>query len=85
MFAAWTGPHASTFRLSNSEAVRHFEGEDCLYGNTKQVSFAENGSVLVVGSDHGIIEVFEVTSGKCIQRLAFPCTAAVQYVAVSHD
>lgn len=63
--------------------VRTFEGEDSLYGNTKQVSFAENGSILVVGSDHGIVEVFEVASGICTQRLTFPRTAAVQYVAVS--
>lgn len=83
LFAAWIGPHASTFKLSNSEAVRTFEGEDSLYGNTKQVSFAENGSILVVGSDHGVVEVFEVGSGNCVQRLAFPRTAAVQYVAVS--
>lgn len=38
LFAAWIGPYASTFKLSNSEAVRNFEGEDSLYGNTKQVS-----------------------------------------------
>lgn len=84
LFAAWIGHHAATFRLSNSELVRTFEGEDSLYGNTKQVSFAENGSILVVGSDHGIVEVFEVASGTCAQRLTFPRTAAVQYVAVGH-
>lgn len=85
LFAAWIGPHASCFRLSNSEAVRSFEGEDSLYGNTKQVSFAENGSTLVVGSDHGIVEVFEIATGRCIQRLKFHRTAAVQYIAVSID
>ncbi|THU96430.1 WD40 repeat-like protein [Dendrothele bispora CBS 962.96] len=82
LFAAWTGQRAEIFKLSNSEQVRAFQGEVALVGNTKQVAFAEEGSKLVVGSDHGFAEVFVVQSGECIQRLHYPRKALVQYVGI---
>ncbi|KAK7442552.1 hypothetical protein VKT23_016150 [Stygiomarasmius scandens] len=78
-FVAWTGSRAELYRLSNSEYVKAFQGEVALVGNTKQVSFAEDGSRLVVGTDHGFVEVFSTESAKIIQHLEYPRKSLVQY------
>ncbi|KAK7459475.1 hypothetical protein VKT23_009458 [Stygiomarasmius scandens] len=80
-FVAWTSRCAELYRLSNSEYVKALQGEVPLIGNTKQLSFAEDGSRLVVGTDHGFVEVFSVETGKIIQRLEYPRKSLVQYVA----
>ncbi|KAK7435878.1 hypothetical protein VKT23_019409 [Stygiomarasmius scandens] len=52
LFIAWTGQHAHAYRLTTSEHLRKFEGQTIsLSSNPKQVSFAEQGTVVVVGSD----------------------------------
>ncbi|KAK7433591.1 hypothetical protein VKT23_020695 [Stygiomarasmius scandens] len=81
LFAAWTGQRAQLFKLSSLEHFKTFLGEVSLVGNTKQVAFAEDGSVLVVGTDHGFAEVFSVESTDCIQHLNYPRKALVQYIA----
>ncbi|KAK7443830.1 hypothetical protein VKT23_015611 [Stygiomarasmius scandens] len=81
LFAAWTGQRAQLFKLSSLEHFRTFLGEVSLVGNTKQVAFAEDGSVLVVGTDHGFAEVFSIESTDCIQHLNYPQKALVQYIA----
>ncbi|THV01604.1 WD40 repeat-like protein, partial [Dendrothele bispora CBS 962.96] len=81
MFAAWAGQRAELFKLSNSEHFKTFQGEVCLVGNTKQVVFAEDGSFLVAGTDHGFAEIFSVQSALCVQHLNYPRKALVQYVA----
>ncbi|KAK7448412.1 hypothetical protein VKT23_013676 [Stygiomarasmius scandens] len=80
-FVAWTGHRAELYRLSNSEFVRAFQGEVSLVGNTKQVSFAEDGSRLMVGTDHGFVEVYSVESGEILQRLEYPRKSLIQYLA----
>ncbi|THV01478.1 hypothetical protein K435DRAFT_655258 [Dendrothele bispora CBS 962.96] len=79
-FAAWTGQRAEVFKLSNSEYVKTFENEVSLVGNTKQVIFGEDGTRLMVGTDHGLVEVFGVESGQLLQRLPYHRKALVQYV-----
>ncbi|KAK7452211.1 hypothetical protein VKT23_012316 [Stygiomarasmius scandens] len=81
LFAAWTGQRAQLFKLSSLEHFKTFLGEVSLVGNTKQVVFAEDGSILVVGTDHGFAEVFSVDSSDCIQHLHYPRKALVQYIA----
>ncbi|KAK7442264.1 hypothetical protein VKT23_016235 [Stygiomarasmius scandens] len=81
LFAAWTGQRVQLFKLSSLEYYKTFSGEVSLVGNTKQVVFAEDGSILVVGTDHGFAEVFSVESTDCIQHLNYPRKALVQYVA----
>ncbi|KAK7457780.1 hypothetical protein VKT23_010119 [Stygiomarasmius scandens] len=81
VFVAWTGQRAEMYRLGNSEYVKAFQGEAPLVGNTKQVSFAEDGSRLIVGTDHGFVEVYSVDSGEIIQRLEYPRKSLVQYIA----
>ncbi|KAK7441161.1 hypothetical protein VKT23_016642 [Stygiomarasmius scandens] len=81
VFVAWTGQRAEMFRLGNSEHVKAFQGEAPLVGNTKQVLFAEDGSRLIVGTDHGFAEVYSVESGEIVQRLEYPRKSLVQYVA----
>ncbi|KAF5359928.1 hypothetical protein D9758_014002 [Tetrapyrgos nigripes] len=80
-FAAWIGPNAAMFKLSNSEFVREFKGDEMLFPNAKEVAFAEEGSLLVVGSDHGPVQIFSVLSGQRLQHLTFPRTATLQYVS----
>ncbi|THV00404.1 hypothetical protein K435DRAFT_657160 [Dendrothele bispora CBS 962.96] len=80
-FAAWTGQRVELYQLSNSQYVKAFHCEASLVGNTKQVSFAEDGSRLVVGTDHGFVDVFSVVSGNIVQRLEYPRKSLVQYLA----
>ncbi|KAF5359902.1 hypothetical protein D9758_013992 [Tetrapyrgos nigripes] len=81
LFGAWIGGNAALFKLSNSEFVRDFKGVDTLYDNAKEVAFAEEGSLIVVGSDHGPVQIFSVSSGQLLQQLEFHHLAALQYVA----
>jgi hypothetical protein len=48
----------------------------------KQVAFSEGGCLLVGGSDHGIVYVYETSSRKCITKLRHH-GIMVQTVAVS--
>ena len=85
MFITWTGQHAEAFRLSTSEHLRTFEGEVSLMAHPKQVSFAEDNSVLVVGTDHACVDVFDVAMGQKVQSLLYSRKSLVHYVAVSHQ
>ncbi|KAF5342783.1 hypothetical protein D9758_017129 [Tetrapyrgos nigripes] len=79
LFAAWIGPNAAMFKLSNSEFVREFKGDEMLFPNAKEVAFAEEGSLLVVGSDHGPVQIFSVLSG---QRASTPHVPSYRRVAI---
>ncbi|THU99066.1 WD40 repeat-like protein [Dendrothele bispora CBS 962.96] len=81
LFASWTGQQAQVFRLTNSEFVGTFQGEISLCRDAKQIAFAEEGTRLVVGTDHGLVEVFEVQSGQRVQTLGYPRKSLVHTVA----
>lgn len=49
----------------------------------KQVVFANNGALVVGGSDHGLVYVFDRTTGDVLGRLRHAKSGLVQTVTVS--
>ncbi|KAF5343190.1 hypothetical protein D9758_016920 [Tetrapyrgos nigripes] len=85
IFAAWTGKHAATYRLSDAEHLTTFHNEGSYIGNAKQVAFTEEAHSLVVGTNYAMAEVFSLASGKHVQSLPYPSKSLVHYVAVLLD
>ncbi|KAK7434821.1 hypothetical protein VKT23_020008 [Stygiomarasmius scandens] len=82
LFVAWTGQHAHSYRLSTAAHICKFEGNAVsLFPSQKQVLLAEDGAVVIVGTDVSSAEVFQVDSGQLIQTLPYPRTSVVHYIA----
>lgn len=71
------------FRLDTIEHIRTFSGPEPVVLFPKVVTFAEDGTVLIAGTDKGRAVVFDVTSGAKIQHLKYNKGGLVQPVAVS--
>lgn len=80
---ACTGKDFEMFRLENIEHVQTFSGELPIVLFPKVATYAEDGSVLVVGTDRGHASIFNVSDGDKIQDLPYTTTGLVQSVAVS--
>ncbi|KAJ3870466.1 WD40-repeat-containing domain protein, partial [Lentinula edodes] len=80
-FVACTGKDFEMFRLDNIEHMQTFSGETPVVLFPKVATFAEDGSVLVVGTDCGRASIFSVSGGGKIQDLPYTTTGLVQSVA----
>ncbi|GAW04651.1 hypothetical protein LENED_006456 [Lentinula edodes] len=80
-FVACTGKDFEMFRLENIEHVQTFSGELPIVLFPKVATYAEDGSVLVVGTDRGHASIFNVSDGDKIQDLPYTTTGLVQSVA----
>jgi outer membrane protein assembly factor BamB len=70
-------------KLNDGTYLRNFPtGEPNQYVN-KQVVFAEDSKVVVGGSDHGVVYVFDRDTGVSLDRLCHASGGLVQTVAVS--
>lgn len=70
-------------RLDDGKCVRNFSTGAPIKNVSKQVVFAENARVVVGGSDHGSVYVFETESGETMQILRHSDKGFVQTVTVS--
>lgn len=71
------------FSLPNDQWLKHFPTGNWSFRFPMQVAFAESSSVVVGGSDHGLVYVFDVEDGEEIDRLRHGTRGLVQCVAVS--
>ncbi|KAJ3855432.1 WD40-repeat-containing domain protein [Lentinula lateritia] len=80
-FAVCTGQNFELFRLENIENHMILRGDAPIVRYPKVATFAEDGKVLVGGTDNGRALVFDVMSGSRVQELAYPKGGLVQPVA----
>lgn len=62
--------------------MRTFETRPPMIVRAKQVAFGEEGAIVVGGSDHGRVYVFETSSGNVLQALQHSKASMVQTVTV---
>lgn len=70
-------------KLDDGKYVRNYSTGAPIKNVPKQVAFAENAKVIVGGSDHGSVYVFERESGNTLQVLRHSENTFVQTVTVS--
>ncbi|KAJ7834561.1 WD40-repeat-containing domain protein [Mycena olivaceomarginata] len=56
---------------------------DRKYGRVRNVRFAEGGNIVVCGSDHGLVYIFNLQTGERLQKLALETTEWVQVIATA--
>ncbi|KAI6023549.1 WD40-repeat-containing domain protein, partial [Pisolithus microcarpus] len=71
----------SLHRLSDGSCIRTYDTKP-LKTYPKQVAFMEDGTVIVGGSDNGLVYIFEKNTGTLRQRLRHSQTARAQTVTV---
>ncbi|KAG2137124.1 uncharacterized protein EDB93DRAFT_1091337, partial [Suillus bovinus] len=67
----------------DEEPVRTFITPAPSVSVPKQVAFGAEGRLIIGGSDHGLVYVFERKSGKLLESLRHSSTGLVQTIAVS--
>lgn len=72
------------FSINDCQWVRTFVTPPPTTRYPKQVTFGESGAVVVGGSDHGLIRVFDTQSGDLIDVLHHSDGGLVQTVTVIH-
>lgn len=70
-------------RLENGACLRNFPLPSREMYSPNQVALVENLKVVVGGSDHGIVYVFDRETGTAIDTLRHPTGGMVQTVTVS--
>lgn len=70
-------------KMDTGAHVRTFETPPAKVARPKQVAFGEEGAVVVGGSDHGVVYVFETATGRTLQVLEHAPGGMVQTIAVS--
>lgn len=70
-------------KLDDGTFIRNFPTGVPIKNVAKQVAFAENANMVVGGSDHGAVYVFDRESGKTSQVLRHSAKSFVQTVTVS--
>ena len=74
------------YRMDSGTFVRGLVTREPSKTYPKAVAFADNSRVIVGGSDHGLVYIFERKTGKLIRSLRHAKNGGVQTVAVSeHD
>lgn len=72
-------------KVETGSLVRTFETPPAQFARPKQVAFGEEGAVVVGGSDHGAVYVFETATGGTLQTLQHTKGGMVQTVSVSRQ
>lgn len=75
----------SLHRAESAECIRNFPTGIPTKRVSKQVAFGEGGKVVVGGSDHGAVYIFDRKTGAPIQVLRHSAKGLVQAIAVSND
>ena len=70
------------FRLGTGARVRTYPVATTKTSRCHQISFTQDCSQIVTGSDHGIVYVFDGRSGVVIDELKMDCDTWVQTITV---
>jgi hypothetical protein len=70
------------YRLDSGARIRTFPIRVTRSERPRQVSFTEDCSVIVSGSDHGVVYVFDRRSGDVVDRLRLDADDWIQTVTV---
>lgn len=70
------------YRLESGQLIRTFTMDPPNISVPKQVSFGEDGKVVIGGSDNGLVYVFNRRTGEVIETLCHTAMALVQTIAV---
>ncbi|KAJ7692378.1 quinon protein alcohol dehydrogenase-like superfamily [Mycena rosella] len=74
-----SGP--TLFRVSDQMKAKMYAiHRERTYGRTRKVRFGEHGSIVICGSDHGCVYVFDTRSGEKLQTLSVGALEWVQVV-----
>lgn len=71
------------FKLDPLVPVRKMTGPPPQFLVPKQIVHIENGTKVVAGSDHGCAIIYNIQTGKDIQRLDYARGGLVQAITVS--
>jgi hypothetical protein len=69
--------------LNSGSLVQTFKTSDITRREPKQVVFAEDSRIVVGGSDHGIVYVFDRRTGAILEKLPHANKGLVQTITVS--
>ncbi|KAJ7108031.1 hypothetical protein C8R43DRAFT_1140170 [Mycena crocata] len=72
------------YRLNDEHRVRTFgvESTKALEVRPRQIRFADEGGMVVSGSDHGIVYVFETRTGEILEKLRIGAPDWIQTITV---
>jgi hypothetical protein len=70
------------FRLGTGARVRTYPVATTKTSRCRQISFTQDCSQIVTGSDHGIVYVFDRRSGVVVDELKMDCDTWVQTITV---
>ena len=73
------------YRLDNRKRIKTFPVKVTKRKRVRQVTFSEGTTMLVSGSDHGIVYVFDRRNGEVLDELEVDSGEWVQTVTVSDD
>jgi hypothetical protein len=74
---------AALYRLQSGAKVKTYPVKKTRNMRERQVVFAEDCSLIVIGSDHGIVYVFDRRSGNILDKLEVSRGNWVQTITVS--
>ncbi|KAJ3743034.1 WD40-repeat-containing domain protein [Lentinula detonsa] len=80
-FAVCTSQGFELFELERISYIRKFDGEPIHIAVPKHLSFVEDGSKVLGGTDRGYAALYDVQSGKVVQKLKYSLGGLVQSVA----
>jgi hypothetical protein len=73
------------YHLDDASYIRNFHTGNPIKNVAKQVAFGEDDRIIVGGSDHGVVYVFDRKSGSPLGVLQHAKDGQVQTVTVSRD
>lgn len=71
------------YKLDRGEFIRTFVTKDPWKTYPKGVCFASDLRIVIAGSDHGLVYIFERKSGRCLDTLKHTNEGGVQTITVS--
>ena len=71
------------YKLDRGEFIRTFVTKDPRKTYPKGVCFASDSRIVIAGSDHGLVYIFERKSGRCLDTLKHTNEGGVQTITVS--
>jgi hypothetical protein len=73
---------AVLYRLHNHRQIKKFPVPVTKQNRPRQVRYGDDSKVIVIGSDHGIVYVYDRRSGELVAKLSLKGQDWVQTIAV---
>lgn len=77
------GQGFDVYKLESGELLKSLVTRDPIKTYPKSVTFADGGQIVVSGSDHNLVYIFERKTGKLVETLKHNSLNGVQIIAVS--